>query len=248
MKQATIGRTDVLDYSGNEAMNAICSNLSFARRDVKKIVFTSCSASEGKTYLTMQIALNLVRRGKRVVFVDADMRRSYVIKRFSVETNGEWRGLAHYLAGYSDIEDVLYATNFSGLCIIPAGRDVANPLPLLDSHYFAELLDMLSERFDYVIVDAPPLGVVIDAAEIAQACDGAVFVVEYNKTRRKDLLAIRKQMEQTECPILGCVVNKVSFDSFSAKRYYNKSYYYGSYSKEYYSRTPQQSESTRKTN
>ena len=236
MKKATIVHIETMDYSGNEALNTICSNLTFAGRTFKKIVFTSCSAGEGKSYLTMQIAINLAKRGKRVVLVDADLRRSFMIKRNAIETSEEWVGLAHYLAGYSELNDILYSTNIADLYFVPIGRDVANPVPLLDSAYFSQLLDTLAANFDLVLVDAPPVGLVIDAAEIAQACDGVVFVIEYNKTRRREVRDAQKQMMQAECPILGCVINKVTFDSLSAKKYYNKSAY-SHYNSSYYRRS-----------
>ncbi len=236
MKQATIKRFVELDYFGNEALNSICSNLSFARRAVKKIVVTSCNEGEGKSFVTMHIAQNLSRRGRRVVVVDADMRRSFLIKQYKIETDGKWSGLAHYLAGYSSLDDILYETDLNGMYFIPAGRDVSNPIPLLDTQYFTELLERLAEIFDVVLVDAPPLGVVIDAAEMAKDCDGAIFVVEYDKTRRRDMKKVRDQLEQTGCPILGCVINKVTFDSLSSKKYYNKSYY-SHYNGEYYRRS-----------
>ena len=233
MKLATIKSFGAMDYAGNEAVNAICSNLSFAGRDLKKIVITSCNAGEGKSFVTMQIARNLAKRGRRVVVVDADLRRSFLIKRFGMETDEPWKGLAHYLAGYNGLEDVLYATNLAGLFFVPAGRDISNPLPLLDTHCFSELMDRLTELFDVVLVDAPPVGLVIDAAEIGRACDGVLFVAEYNKTRRRELAEARDQMMQSGCPILGCVINKMTFDSLSAKKYYNKSYY-SHYNEEYY--------------
>ncbi len=235
MKKAIIGNFDELDYSGTEALNTICSNLVFSRRDLKKIVITSCAAGEGKSFLTMQIVQNLARRGKSVVLVDADLRRSYLIKRYNMETDEEWRGLAHYLAGYDDLDDVLYETDIENVYLIPTGRDVANPIQLLDSDHFGQLLDQLAARFEYVLVDAPPVGLVIDAAEIAKVCDGAVFVIEYNKTRRRDIIDARKQIMQAGCPVLGCIINKVTFDSLSAKKYYNKSYY-SHYNSEYYRR------------
>ncbi len=236
MKQAIIKRFDALDYSGNEALNSICSNLSFTRRSVKKIVVTSCNAGEGKSFVTMHIAENLSKRGRRVVVVDGDMRRSFLIKRYGIETDGEWSGLAHYLAGYSSLDDILYATNLNGIYLIPAGRDVANPIPLLVTQYFTEMMAQLAEVFDVVLVDAPPLGLVIDAAEMAKDCDGAIFVIEYDKTRRRDVMEARDQLEQTGCPILGCVINKVTFNSLSAKKYYNKSYY-NHYNSGYYRRS-----------
>lgn len=233
MRKASIRHYEALDYSGNESLNTICSNLSFAGRDLKKIVITSCSSSEGKSFLSMQIMQNLAKRGKRVVLVDADLRKSFLVSKYGIVTEGDMTGLAHYLAGYCGADDALYETNCYGACMMPAGRDVANPVPLLDTPYFSELLDYLAARFDVVLVDAPPIGLVIDAAEIARNCDGALFVVEYNKTRRRELLDARRQIEQSGCQILGCVINKVTFNSISAKKYYNKSYY-SHYNSEYY--------------
>ena len=235
MKKASITNLTTMDYSGVEALNTICSNLIFSGRDLKKVVITSCTAGEGKSFLTMHIAQNLAQRGNRVILVDADLRRSLTIRRYGLETTGEWHGLAHFLAGYDELDDVIYSTNYDNLYFIPTGRDVANPVQLLDSEHFSDMLDALADHFTYVIVDAPPVGLVIDAAEIAKACDGAVFVIEYNKTRRRDIIDAHKQITNSGCPVLGCIINKVTFDSLSAKKYYNRSYY-SHYNNEYYRR------------
>lgn len=223
MRAARFGKIDALDYAGIEALNAICTNLSFAGRDVKRILVTSCGPGEGKSYLTVQIARNLAGRGRRVVVVDADLRRSALVRRYTLETDGEWRGLAHYLAGHSRLEDALYSTNLPGVSVVPAGRRVANPVMLLNAPEFARLLDDLAARFDWVLVDAPPLGAVIDAAEIAQRCDGCVLAVEYGKTRRRDLAAAVRQLRQADCPVLGCVINSVPSDRVGTGYYYGAS-------------------------
>lgn len=238
MKTATFGQIYKLDYSGAESLNTICSNLSFSGNKLKKIVVTSCSPGEGKSYMIVQIAQNLAQRGRRVVLVDADLRRSFLIKKHNIKTGGEWIGLAHYLAGYNELEDVVYQTNLKGVYFLPVGRDVANPVPMLDSSDFSNLLNALSERFDLVLVDAPPIGLVIDAAEIAQFCDGCVFVVEYGKTRRRDLQEAKRQMNSAGCTILGCIINKVKLDTISAKKYYNKTYY-SHYNSGYYRKSPE---------
>ena len=85
-----------------------------------------------------------------------------------------------------------------------------------------------------ILVDTPPIGAVVDAAEIAKRCDGSVLVVNYNNTRRRELLESKRQMEQSGCPILGCILNKVTFDTLSAKKYYNKTYYNHYYKSGYY--------------
>lgn len=235
MKQLMIRKMENLDYAGTESLNTICSNLSFAGKNLKKIIVTSCTEHEGKSYLTLQIMQNLARRGKRVVLVDMDLRRSMLISRYNMESEGEMMGIAHYLAGYCGIEDALYETNIYNGYIMPEGRDVSNPIPLINSQDFVDLLNYLSENFDVVLIDAPPVGLVIDAAEIARLCDGAVFVCEYNRTRRRELNAAKHQIEQAGCRVLGAIINKVAFDTLSSKKYYNRSYY-SRYSSNYYRR------------
>ena len=84
------------------------------------------------------------------------------------------------------------------------------------------------------MVDAPPVGVIIDAAQIARHCDGTLIVVQYNSVSRRELLSVKNQVESTGCEILGAVLNDVAFDTLSSKKYYNKSYYSHYYSGYYY--------------
>lgn len=237
MKTAVIRQMKALDYAGEEAMNTICTNLAFSGRNLKKIVFTSNLQSEGKSWMAMHVLANLAQRGRKVVLVDADMRRSFLTQRYKMDVKGEILGLAHYLTGQCELEDAIYQTNLNEACIIPAGRDVTNPVSLVDTPYFRQMLDGLCERFDMVIVDTPPIGMVIDAAEIASCCDGTVLVIDYNKTRIREIRECKRQMEQSGTPVLGCIINKVSFSSLSAKKYYNKSYY-SHYRSGYYRKDP----------
>ena len=231
MKELRIGNLPELDYSGTEALNTICTNLLFSGRDEKKVAVTSGDSGNGKTFMSMHIAQNLAQRGKRICLVDADLRRSSMVRNYRLQTEGEWTGLAHYLAGYNSLEDVVYRTDIEGLWIVPIGREIVNPVQLLEVGIFGEFLDQLAKNFDMVIIDAPPVGLVIDAAEIARCCDGVVLVAKHGHTHRKELISAKQQLDQTGCPILGCVLNDVTFDSISAKKYYNKSYYshYGDY-------------------
>ena len=225
MRKAIIGQMKQLDYAGEEAMNTICTNLAFSGHNLKKIVFTSNAQSEGKSWMAMHIVANLALRGRRVVLVDADMRRSFLLQRYKVDAGHDVKGLAHYLTGQCTLEEAIYETNMNGACIIPAGRDVTNPVSLVDTPYFKQLLDELSANFDMVIVDTPPIGMVIDAAEIAANCDGTVLVIDYNKTRIREVRECKRQMEQSGTPVLGCILNKITFSTISSKKYYNKSYY-----------------------
>lgn len=110
--------------------------------------------------------------------------------------------------------------------MVPVGREISNPLPLLNSKRFERPLNDLAQRFDYVFVDAPPLGMVIDGAQIAKFCDGALITVSFNAVRRQELIDVKEQLEQTGCPILGTVLNMVEYDSYLSKKYYYKSHYY----------------------
>lgn len=225
MKQVTINQLSPLDYAGEEALNSICTNLTFAGRNLKKIIFTSNDQSDGKSWISIHVAVNLAQRGRRILLIDADLRRSFMVQRYKMTFDSEGLGLAHYLSGQCSLDDCIYESNFYGMCLIPAGRDVTNPISLMDTRYFSALLDELTQHFDMVLIDAPPVGMVIDAAEMASCCDGTVLVTEHKKTRLRDIAACKRQMEQSGTPVLGCVINKVKFDTLSEKRYYNRGYY-----------------------
>ena len=224
-----------LDYTGDEALNTLCTNLTFAGEGVSRIMMTSCHASEGKSTITMNMMRTFARLGKRVVLVDADLRRSVLLARYGGRVQkGAQFGLTHYLAGMCSAEDVLYETNISGAYIVPVGREVGNSLSLLTSQKLSQLLEWLDSKFDFVLVDAPPVGMIIDAAEIAKSCDGVVFVINYNSVSRREMLEAKKQIERTGCQILGAVLNNVSFDTIASKKYYYKSYYNAHYESDYY--------------
>ncbi len=235
MNTLKISQFSPLSYTGAEAVNMLCTNLSFSGENVKKIMLTSCHASEGKTYLSMNIMRTMAKLGRSVVMVDADLRRSMIFQKYGIqtETEGQAVGLSHFLAGMADEGSVIYETDIPGAYMVPVGRKVSNSLPLLNSQRFQRLLDDLADQFDYVIIDAPPIGMVIDAAQIAKFCDGTVLVVGYNSVRRQELVDARDQIAQTGCPILGAVMNMTEYDNYLSKKYSYKSYYshYGYYTK-----------------
>ena len=227
MNNLTIGRFPALSYAGSEAINTLCTNLSFSGENVRKIMLTSCHASEGKSFVSMNVMRTLAKLGRTVALVDADIRRSMINATFGLQFDPEStkQGLSHLLAGMASEEDVIYRTNIAGAYMVPVGRELSNPLPLLNSPRFGWLLNRLSERVECVLVDAPPVGAVIDAAQIAKSCDGILVVVAYNEVRRQELIDAVRQLEQTGCPILGTVLNQVKFDSYMSKKYYYKSHY-----------------------
>ena len=144
---------------------------------------------------------------------------------------GASTGLAQFLAGYCTLEEAVYATNIKGGYLIPAGKEIANPMPLLDSPEFAQLMDHLSQAFDVVLLDAPPIGMVVDGAVVAKNCDGVVLVIEHAKRRKGEVLDAVKQIRQSGCPVVGCIINRVSVRTRSERSYYRNHYYsYSHYS------------------
>ena len=231
MNSLTFTRFEPLDYACTEALNTLCANLSFAGTGIKKIMVTSSQSSEGKSFLSMNMMRTLAELGKKVVMVDADLRRSMISSRFGIQIRDKGHGLSHYLAGMCEMEDILYATNIERAYMVPMRHEVSNSLSLLNTPRLSQLLDWLANQFDVVLVDAPPVGVIIDAAEIARSCDGTLMVISFNRVSRRELNESRMQIERAGCRVIGAVLNSVTFDTFSSKKYYYKRYYKKYYSK-----------------
>lgn len=210
------------DYRSNEAYKTLRTNLEFSGSDNKAIVLTSSTPNEGKSTVSIGLALALVESGKRVLFVDADLRKSVLVGRHRVTE--ELKGLSHYLSGQADLNDVICRTQEAGLFVIFAGVVPPNPSELLGQKRFAHLIENAKANYDYVIIDAPPLGSVIDAAVISKVCDASVLVVAAKSVSYKFVRTVKEQLEKTGCPILGVVLNKVDMKQ---NKYYGK--YYGNY-------------------
>lgn len=210
------------DYRSNEAYKTLRTNLEFSGSDNKAIVLTSSTPNEGKSTVSIGLALALVESGKRVLFVDADLRKSVLVGRHRVTE--EVKGLSHYLSGQADLNDVICRTQEAGLFVIFAGVIPPNPSELLGQKRFAHLIENAKANYDYVIIDAPPLGSVIDAAVISKVCDASVLVVAAKSVSYKFVRTVKEQLEKTGCPILGVVLNKVDMKQ---NKYYGK--YYGNY-------------------
>ena len=210
------------DYRTNEAYKTLRTNLEFSGSDKRTIVLTSSAPNEGKSTVSLGLAMSLAEGGKRVLLIDADLRKSVLMGWHKVTESV--KGLSHYLSGQAQLSDVICGTQEDNMFVIFAGIIPPNPSELLGSERFAELIRRTKNDYDYVIVDAPPLGSVIDAAVIARVCDASVLVVAANTVSYKFIRTVKSQLEKTECPILGVVLNKVNMKQ---NRYYGK--YYGNY-------------------
>lgn len=227
-----------LDYVCNEAMNTLCTNLSYCGKDIRKIMITSRYAGEGKSYIAMNLLRTFSQLGKRTVLIDTDLRASGIQSdyRLRYSTQSHY-GLSEYLSGICGLEEAVYQTHLPNTYMIPAGHEAPNPLQLLDTRLMGELIEQLAEQFDVVLVDTPPVGVLADAVALAKFCDGALLVVGYCKGKQQEIGDAVENIKQTGCKVLGAVFNGVKFNSMSNRHYYYSSERYAShYNKRYYTR------------
>ena len=171
------------DYQVRESYRNLRTNIFLSGKDTKVVMFTSCGPNEGKSTVTMNLASSIADGGKRVLFIDCDLRKSVLVGRYRVKKGV--KGLTHFLSGQNTLEEVIYQTNVPDMDVILAGPVPPNPSELLDSPLFKETVKQMREKYDYVIIDTPPLGSVIDAAIVAQVCDGAVLVIAANQVSYK---------------------------------------------------------------
>lgn len=228
MKQITLTKRAELDYRANEAYKTLRTNIQFCGDDIKVIMLTSCTPNEGKSSVSFNLAVSFAEVGKKVILIDADLRKSVLVGRYKVgEIQG---GLSHFLAGQKTLNEVMCQSDIANMDIIFSGPYSPNPAELLNHVRFTDLLKQLREDYDYVIIDTPPLGSVIDGAIIAKVSDGAIMVVETNMISYRFAKDVKEQLEKSNCRILGSILNKVPVDK---NGYYGK-YYYGKYSSKYY--------------
>lgn len=207
------------EYFTSEAYKTLRTNIQFCGADVKVIALTSCEAHEGKTTVCLDLARAFAEAGKKVMLIDADMRQSVSVSRYTGESG--FKGLSQLLLGQATIEDVKYNTD-AGFDIIFAGKFPPNPAELLGSGLFRELIENEKPYYDYILIDTPPLGLVIDAAVIATACDSAIIVIGADMVSYKKVETVKSQLQKAGCRILGAVLNHVKH---KGDRYYKK--YYG---------------------
>lgn len=214
------------EYSSAEAYKSLRTNIQFCGEDKKAIMLTSCTPGEGKSSVSLNLAVSLAEAGKRVLLVDADLRKSVIMGK--IDLDGEAQGLTHYLSKQAQLKDVICSTNIKNLFVILPGPVPPNPTELLGNQYFSMMLKVLRDVYDYILIDSPPLGSVIDSAVIAKECDGSIFVIETNTISYRFAQEVKSQLEKANCPILGCVLNKVDIQHAQ----YGKYKYYGKYQKD----------------
>lgn len=211
-----------LDYTSREAYKTLRTNVQFCGSDINIIAVTSSIPNEGKSMVSFNLAAAMAESGSKVLFIDADLRKSVLIGRYKISNS--IKGLTQYLSGVEQRSDIIYKTNFKNMDVILSGPVPPNPAELLGNERFDVLLRYARENYDYVIIDTPPIGHVIDAAIIAQKTDGAIFLISQKTVSYKFAQKQINQLKKSGCRILGAIMNKVERDKKG--KYYQKSEYY----------------------
>ena len=210
------------------------TNIQLSGQSLKTILITSCYPNEGKSDIALSLAQELGSIGKKVLLLDADIRKTAYVGRLEVQE--EVKGLSQLLSGQAGLQDIIYNTNFPNMDIIFGGPSAPNPSGLLSENIFKILIKELKDYYNYILIDTPPIGTVIDAAVIGRCCDGAVFLIQPGNVRYRDAQKAFAQLEKSGCRILGAVLNKIDT---SGDKYYSSYYkHYG----EYYRRDEDDSE------
>ena len=205
VKTITLRDEGKKDYFITEAYRTLRTNMQFCGKDVHVIALTSCMPNEGKTTIAIELAKSLAEIGKKVLVIDADLRKSVIVRKYTKEQGVV--GLSQYLSQQVTEEDILYHTQYDGLDMIFAGQYPPNPVELLGSVAFKEYIKSCKEKYDYVLIDTPPLGMVIDSAVVASACDSAIMIVNAGKIHRAQAIEVRDQLLRSGVRILGVVLN-----------------------------------------
>lgn len=222
MESIILNDDNKLSNREKEMYRTLRTNLEFTGVENRVISITSCAPDDGKSTVSFQLACALAESGKSTIYVDADMRRSVFAQRYNIDT--EMKGLSHFLSGKIDTSDVIYVTNKERLYVLPTGIFPSNPTELLGNARMDALITALKKVFDYVIIDTPPLGSVIDAAVVSKFCDASMLVLASNTTSRAEAKKVIAQLKTANPNFLGVVLNKVDM---KGSGYYYKRYGYG---------------------
>ena len=233
----------------SEIFRTLRTNIQFmnTKGKLKTILVTSTLPREGKSWVSSNLAVTFAQAGKKVVIIDADMRKGRQYTIFGVSPRP---GLSNYLSGVLDGEEInedlsnyIQETEVENLYVISAGNIPPNPSELLIAPQMVSLLDQLKEMCDIIIIDGTPSQLVTDSLILTRLVDSTIIVTAQKHTKKEDLKRVITNIQNVGGKIAGVVVNKVTM---SAKKY-EQSYYYGSTSMRN-TKTPSRSTQARRNN
>lgn len=216
-------------FQVQEAYKTLRTNIRFALHGngCKKFCITSALASEGKSITMLNLAISFAQTGQRVLLVDADLRRPS-LARLLVEKASP--GLSNVLAGLCTEEEAIRKEMYPSLDVMFSGEIPPNPSELLGGDSMRQFIDRMSAKYDYILVDMPPVGIVSDACVAAEMLDGVLFLVRQNASEKDAVSRSVKQLELAGAKLLGFVLNGAGNEkSKNYKGYKKYGYHYKSY-------------------
>ena len=204
--------------------------LSDAERPPRTVMVTSSIPNEGKTSTALSMACQSAKSGQRCIILDCDLRQSAVHVHFGMANK---IGLADYLVGKARLEEVIEIDPVSGAHLITAGTRAPNPIDLLGSPQMRRLIKALSQAYDLVILDTPPVLAVSDALVMVRHVDATVFLIRWEKTRRQAAISGLKVALEAGANLAGVVLSQVDVKRHAQYDYADSGYYYGGYNKYY---------------
>ena len=215
----------------SEVFRTLRTNIQFmsTNKKLKTLLITSTFPSEGKSWVTSNLAVTFAQAGKKVILIDADMRKGRQYTIFGVSPRP---GLSNYLSGIDvenpdemDISKYLQKTEVENLLVMSAGNVPPNPSELLVSPQMVKLLEDLKEMCDIVIIDGTPCELVTDSVILSRIVDSTVIITAHKETKKDNLERVIKNIQNVGGHLAGIVVNKIPA---STRKYNSKYYYYGS--------------------
>ena len=226
-----------------EAYRALRTNVNFALADTegcKVVMITSALQSEGKSLTALNLSIALAQMDKKVLLIDCDLRRPRMARLMNLNAPV---GLSNLLMDFSLLDIAVVSNEEHGIDMLLAGDIPPNPAELLSSHRMQKLLEIMRQKYDYVMLDSPPVDLVVDAVALSTQCDGVLFVVRANQSERGAVIHGMDQLEYAGANMLGFVFNGVTSETKSGygkyrfrkyarsnsryRKYYRYGYQYG---------------------
>ena len=206
-----------------EAFRSLRTNLEFSGVDepTKTILITSINPNDGKTTIATNLALSLSQTEKKVILLDCDLHKPFVHRALEIKSKP---GLSEVFRDHLPVMDAIQVLKSSNLAVISAGSTPPNPVELLVSRRMKQILGTLSEIYDVIIMDCPPM-ITTDALALSTQVDAVILVTRYANTTRNDIQAVVDQLKRVNARIVGVILNRITHSNSLAYRYYSKSYY-----------------------
>ena len=209
-------------YALTNSFEIIQTNLNFSLPDqhLQVILVTSATQGEGKSFVAANLATVMAKRGRRVLLVDADMRRP---RQHKIWQESNVKGLSNILSNQTYLEEIIIQP-LPNLDLLTAGTVPPNPVTLLDSHSMEDLINQARNNYDFVIIDSSPLMAVADPLIISKLVDGILLVVRLGQVDSGEVVMAKSLLDQSKTPILGMLLNGISEQNTYGGYYYGRDY------------------------